>query len=98
MPILFFCFTVPSLVYGVRIKAIRNDKDAAKMMVDAIAAMAPIIVLAFFAAQFIECFQYSASTAWRPSPEARPSARRAGDGVLVVAFIAVTVSFNMLGR
>lgn len=96
VPILFFCFTVPSLVYGVRIKAIRNDKDAAKMMVDAIAAMAPIIVLAFFAAQFIECFQYSGLDRMAALAGGQALGKAELEtGVLVVAFIAVTVSFNM---
>lgn len=96
VPILFFCFTVPSLVYGVRIKAIRNDKDAAKMMVEAIAAMAPIIVLAFFAAQFIECFQYSGLDRMAALAGGQALGKAELEtGVLVVAFIAVTVSFNM---
>lgn len=96
VPILFFCFTVPSLVYGVRIKAIRNDKDAAKMMVDAIAAMAPIIVLAFFAAQFIKCFQYSGLDRMAALAGGQALGKAELEtGVLVVAFIAVTVSFNM---
>ena len=96
VPILFFCFTVPSLVYGVRIKTIRNDKDAAKMMVDAIAAMAPIIVLAFFAAQFIECFQYSGLDRMAALAGGQALGKAELEtGVLIVAFIAVTVSFNM---
>lgn len=96
VPILFFCFTVPSLVYGVRIKAIRNDKDAAKMMVEAIAAMAPIIVLAFFAAQFIECFKYSGLDRMAALAGGQALGKAELEtGVLIVAFIAVTVSFNM---
>lgn len=96
VPILFFCFTVPSIVYGVRIKAIKNDKDAAKMMVEAIAAMAPIIVLAFFAAQFIECFKYSGLDRMAALAGGQALGKAELEtGVLVVAFIAVTVSFNM---
>lgn len=96
VPILFFCFTVPSLVYGVRIKAIKNDKDAAKMMVDAIAGMAPIIVLAFFAAQFIECFKYSGLDRMAALAGGQALGKAELDtGLLVVAFIVVTMSFNM---
>ncbi|MEM8711592.1 MAG: AbgT family transporter [Planctomycetota bacterium] len=96
VPILFFCFTVPSLVYGVRIKAIRNDKDAAKMMVEAIAAMAPIIVLAFFAAQFIECFKYSGLDRMAALAGGQALGKAELDtGILIVAFIAVTIGFNL---
>ncbi|MEM9019110.1 MAG: AbgT family transporter [Planctomycetota bacterium] len=59
VPLLFFVFLVPGLVYGVAAKTIRNDRDAARMMIEAIAALAPIIVLAFFAGQFIAWFKDS---------------------------------------
>ena len=59
VPIIFFAFLVPALAYGIGAKTIKNDKDAAKMMTEAMAAMAPIIVLAFFAGQFIAWFGQS---------------------------------------
>ncbi len=59
VPLLFFSFIIPGLVYGARTGKVRNDKHIAALMVESIAAMAPIIVLAFFAAQFTESFKWS---------------------------------------
>ena len=59
VPLIFFAFLVPALAYGIGAGTIKNDKDAANMMTKAMAAMAPIIVLAFFAGQFIAWFSQS---------------------------------------
>ena len=59
VPLLFIGFLLPGLVYGIAAKSIRNDKDVARMMTESIAALAPIIVLAFFAGQFIKWFDQS---------------------------------------
>ena len=59
VPILFLALFVPGVVYGIHQKIIRSDKDVARLFCESIAAMAPIIVLAFFAGQFIFCFQQS---------------------------------------
>ena len=59
VPILFILFVIPGVVYGMSDKSIRSSKDVAKLMIDSMAAMAPIIVLAFFAAQFVEYFDRS---------------------------------------
>jgi len=59
VPLLFFALFVPGVVYGIHQKMIRSDKDVARLFCESIAAMAPIIVLAFFAGQFIFCFQQS---------------------------------------
>lgn len=59
VPIIFFLFLLPGIVYGVSTGAIRNGKDIAKLMSDSTASTAPVIVLAFFAGQFIACFKYS---------------------------------------
>ena len=59
VPLIFFAFLIPALAYGIGAKTIRNDKDVAKMMAESMAAMAPIIVLAFFAGQFIAWFGQS---------------------------------------
>lgn len=96
VPILFFLFTVPSLVFGIRVGKIRSDKDGARMMVESIAAMAPIIVLAFFAGQFIECFRYSGldRIAAFAGGQALGKAEL-GPALLIAAFIAITVVFNL---
>ena len=96
VPILFICFIVPGVAYGISIGNLRNDKDVAKLMVDSMAYMAPIIVLAFVAAQFIEYFKYSGMD--------RMLAMWGGQTLgqaqmpmwaLIVAFIGLTMTFNM---
>ncbi|MFP4560589.1 MAG: AbgT family transporter [Thiohalorhabdus sp.] len=59
VPILLILFLIPAVAYGVRAGAIRSDRDAAALMGRTMADMGPYIVLAFFAAQFIEAFRYS---------------------------------------
>ncbi|MEM7227718.1 MAG: AbgT family transporter [Planctomycetota bacterium] len=96
VPMLFFCFIIPGIVYGVATKSIKNDKDAAKLMIESMAAMAPIIVLAFFAAQFIESFKYSGldqMLAWFGGQALGQAALPAW--MLIVAFILLTVAFNL---
>jgi aminobenzoyl-glutamate transport protein len=59
VPLLFVMFFVPGLAYGFRAGTLKNDRDAAKILGDTMASMGPYIVLAFFAAQFIEYFRWS---------------------------------------
>ena len=59
VPILFFVFILPGLAYGIATRQIRSDKDVGQIMSDSMAQLAPVIVLAFFAAQFIAAFNYS---------------------------------------
>lgn len=96
VPLLFVLFLVPGVVYGIVTRKIRNSTDATRMMVETMAAMAPIIVLSFFAAQFIEYFKYSnldkmlayAGGAMLADAGLSPS-------VLLVAFILLTAVFNL---
>ncbi len=96
VPLLFFSFMIPGLAYGIAVGEIRSDRDAAGCMIQAIAAMATIIVLAFVAGQFIEFFRYSgldqmmamAGGIWLGKAGLSPF-------VLVVAFIGVTMVFNL---
>lgn len=59
VPLLFLIFVIPGVVFGISVGYIKNDKDAAHLMGDTLAALGPYIVLAFFAAQFVEAFKYS---------------------------------------
>lgn len=59
VPLLFVVFVIPAIVFGISVGKIRRDKDIADMMGAAVAALGPYIVLAFFAAQFIEAFKFS---------------------------------------
>ena len=96
VPIIFLMFLLPGLIYGVILGNIKSSKDAAKAMVEAIAAIAPIVVLAFFAAQFIAYLNYSqldrmmafAGGAALARAELPPSA-------LIVAFIVLILFFNL---
>ncbi|MEE9552494.1 MAG: AbgT family transporter [Gammaproteobacteria bacterium] len=59
VPLLFLVFFIPGTTYGIATGTIKNDKDIARMLGETIAGLGPYIVLAFFAAQFIEAFKYS---------------------------------------
>lgn len=59
VPLLLILFLVPGFAYGWFAGTITSDQDLATMLAHTIAALAPYIVLAFVAAQFIEAFNYS---------------------------------------
>jgi aminobenzoyl-glutamate transport protein len=59
VPLLFLGFLLPGVVYGASTGKLRNDRDVAAMMSETMSGMGSYIVLAFFAAQFIEFFAYS---------------------------------------
>ncbi|MCA9299831.1 MAG: AbgT family transporter [Phycisphaerales bacterium] len=95
-PLIFICFLVPGLVYGILMGNVRSSQDAADLMVHAMSNMAPIIVLAFFAAQFIEYFKYSkldvmlayTGGTWLAEQDMGPIP-------LMIAFVLVTLVFNL---
>jgi aminobenzoyl-glutamate transport protein len=95
-PLIFLGFIIPGLVYGVVLKNVTSSKDAAKVMIGAIANMAPIIVLAFFAAQFIEYLKYSNLDKMIAFEGGMMLAENEmSTGMLIVAFILVTMVFNL---
>lgn len=59
VPLLFVLFLFPGLAYGIAAGTIKNNKDVTRMFGETISSLGPYIVLAFFAAQFIEYFKYS---------------------------------------
>jgi aminobenzoyl-glutamate transport protein len=59
VPIIFFCFLVPGLAYGISTGAVRSQKDVAKAFIHSMQSMAPIIAMAFFASQFLGCLSHS---------------------------------------
>ena len=59
VPLIFLLFFVPGVVYGFTTGRFKRERDVANAMGDTISALGPYIVLAFFAAQFIEAFKYS---------------------------------------
>lgn len=96
VPLMFVLTILPAMAYGVAVGVVTSTKDATKTMIDSMAAMAPIIVLAFFAGQFIAAFDESglgrmlAFSGGEWLFEQRFSA-----GGLIVAFIFVTMVFNL---
>lgn len=57
--IIFIGFLIPGLVYGVVTGAIKSDKDVINFMAKSMSSMGLYIVLTFFAAQFVEYFNWS---------------------------------------
>ncbi len=97
VPLIFFAFLVPGVVYGLSTGKLRGGRDVAKMMTESMAGMAPIIVLAFFAAQFIEYFKYSRLDVMLAHTGGQALAAAAlPAGALMVAFILLTGCFNLL--
>ena len=96
VPILFLAFVLPGLLYGALVGTVTSTKDAAKHMIDSMAGMAPIIVLAFFAGQFVAYFG--------ETNLGRMLAFAGGEWLfeqglgaipLILAFILLTMVFNM---
>ncbi|MCC7390602.1 MAG: AbgT family transporter [Phycisphaerales bacterium] len=96
VPLLFILFILPGLVYGMTTGVIRKGADAARLMVESMAGMAPIIVLSFFAAQFIEYFKYSNLDKMLAYSGGTALAESGLDPMaLIVAFILLTAVFNL---
>jgi len=95
-PLIFLGSIIPGIVYGVVTGSVSSSKDAGRVMIQAIEALAPIIVLAFFAAQFIEYLKYSNLDRMMAYAGGMALAdldlSRYG---LLVAFIGVTMVFNL---
>ncbi|MFT5426177.1 MAG: aminobenzoyl-glutamate transport protein [Gammaproteobacteria bacterium] len=97
VPLLFILFFVPGIVFGLSTGKIKNDKDVVKMLGETISHLAPYIVMAFFAAQFIECFKYTglgkmlaiAGGQWLVSMQFDAS-------MLLTGFILMAMSANLL--
>jgi len=59
VPMILVAFLVPGVVYGVMTGVLRTQSQVSKAFIGSMADMAPVIALAFFAAQFIASFQQS---------------------------------------
>jgi aminobenzoyl-glutamate transport protein len=59
VPLILVSFLVPGLAYGLVTRTVRRPADVSAAFTYAMSSMAPITAMAFFAAQFIECFRYS---------------------------------------
>ena len=59
VPMMFFVFLTPGLVYGIKTGAIRSQRDFCEGIYHAVRQIAPVIAMAFFASQFLAYFGYS---------------------------------------
>ncbi len=96
VPLVLIVFIIPGIVYGVLQKKIHSDRDVAKLLTDSMAGMAPIIVMAFFAGQFVEHFKYSGLDKMLAMTGGQALGQAAlPTSLLIVAFILMTMCFNM---
>lgn len=96
IPMIFFGFLTPAAAYGVATGSIKRVSDVIPLMNDSMKAMAPIVVLAFFAAQFIAYFNYS--NLGRMLAMSGGGALASADlprEVLILVFIGLSAFFNM---
>jgi aminobenzoyl-glutamate transport protein len=96
VPLLFLGFFLPGLAYGLAAKSLRSDRDVAKILGETMASMGPYVVLAFFAAQFIEYFRHSGLGEMMAIAGGRTLARAAlPEPLLVAAFIGLVGVANL---
>ena len=96
VPLLLAVFFFPGLAYGIAAGTIKNNKDAARMLGDTISSLGPYIVLAFFAAQFIEYFKYSNLGEMIAIAGGQALAQASfPPSLLIVAFIVVVLTGNL---
>lgn len=96
VPLIFFLFIVPGILFGVATRVVTGASSVVKLMVESMKAMAPIIVLAFFAAQFIEWFAFSnlgkMLAMWGGGALATADL---STGVLMIVFVVISAFFNL---
>lgn len=59
IPVLFFFFAIPGIVYGVCMKKFKNTTDVNKAMVKQMSAMGSYVVFCFFCGQFQKLFAWT---------------------------------------
>lgn len=97
VPLLLLIFLSIGLAYGIAARTIRSDRDAVAMMNETLRGLAPYLVLAFFAAQFIAFFSHSrlgemlavAGGDWLAGLGVAPAA-------LMIAFVALVMLANLI--
>lgn len=97
VPAMFLVFLIPGIVYGVCTGSVKGEKDVMGMMGQSIGEVAPMIVLAFFAGQFIDFLRYSRLD--QMTAMAGGTALASLDmhwTVLLVLFILLTVGLDFL--
>ncbi|NRA57774.1 MAG: AbgT family transporter, partial [Phycisphaerales bacterium] len=95
-PLIFIGSIIPGLIYGIVVGNVKSTKDAGAVMIKAIEMMAPIIVLAFFAAQFIQYMSYSRLDVMLAHTGGQTLfAMDLSKYELIIAFIVMTMFFNL---
>lgn len=59
VPLIFFAFFVPGVVYGFAVGALRTQKDLMESLQHGVKALVPILTILFFLGQFVAYFQYT---------------------------------------
>lgn len=96
VPLIFFGALFPGLAYGFTLGNLRNGQDFARMLTETMVTMVPMIVMAFFAAQFIEAFRYSGLDRMLAMTGGMWLAQAdLPKGLLILAFIALVGVFNL---
>ncbi len=96
VPLIFFAFLLPGLVYGLATGSLRSDKDVAATFGETMAGMGSYIVLAFFAAQFIAYFAHSGLGEMLAISGGRVLPRAAlPHALLMIGFIGVVIVGNL---
>ncbi len=93
---LMLFFFIPSLVYGLIVGTIRNDKDMMKHIIKSMSGMGSYIVLVFFAAQFVYFFNES-NLGLIIAIEGAAGLRQIGftGPALIVAFVILSAFINL---
>ena len=97
VPLLFFLFFVPGVAYGLGAGTIKNDRDVVRMLGQTMRSLGPYIVLTFFAAQFLGCFQYSRlGEMLAISGGSLLAQLQLPQAILILTFILVVMAGNLL--
>ncbi len=97
VPLMFVLFFVTGLVYGLKAKTIRGDKDVAKMTAESMGTMGGYIVLAFVAAHLVQFFIWSNLGSIMAISGAAGLQNIGFTGIpLLVAFILVSSFINLI--
>lgn len=97
IPLVLFLFLIPGIAYGLSIGKFRTQKDLVNAFVDSMRSMAPVIAMAFFAAQFIKYF--AESNLGRMLAITGGEALAMADlppTLIIVLFIVLTMIINLL--
>jgi aminobenzoyl-glutamate transport protein len=81
--------------YGVATGIVRNDRDVARMMGEAMSSMGMYIVLAFFAAQFVEWFKWTNLGFLFAMEGAETIGRDQPAWIIIVSFVGMVALLNL---